>query len=127
MQGRKELQPSRIKRDEEDICRVMNVIDVIVNPFDGSHEELVHLASGVVASKDVTECYMKAWEKGDEELITYCTERLQGAQDVFAPIKKSKTKTFKSMNKVVHTKAQGKQVSLQADRNLFQRLLIIAM
>ena len=124
--SRKDLQLSRMKRDEEDVCRVVSVVDAMINPFDGSHNELVHVSSGVVASKDVTECYIKAWERGDKELVTYCEERLQGSRDVFAPIKKMKTKTFKSMNKVLHTKAHGKQVSLQADRNLFQRLLIIA-
>ena len=115
-----------MKRDEEDVCRVVSVVDAMINPFDGSHNELLHVSSGVVASKDVTECYIKAYERGDKEVVTYCKERLQGSPDIFAPIKKIKTKTFKSMNKVLHTKAQGKQVSLQADRNLFQRLLIIA-
>lgn len=46
--------------------------DVMMNPVDGSQ----NASSGVVASKDVTKCYIMAWERCDKELVTYCKEKL---------------------------------------------------
>ena len=83
-------------------------------------QKLVHIASGAVASKEVSADYINAWEKGDAVFISYCEERLQGSEDMFKPLKKEKTKTFQSMNKSTRSKVKGKQVTLMADRNLFQ-------
>lgn len=97
--GRKELQQSRIKRDEEDVCKVISVVESIINPFEDIQDQLVHIASGCVASKDVTEAYTSAWEKGDAAFITYSKDHLQGSEEMFKPLKEEKTKTFQSMNK----------------------------
>ena len=119
------LQPSQIQRDEEEICKVVTVLEAMINPFEDSHDQLVHIASGTVASKEVCADYINAREKGDAAFISNCKERLQSSEGMFKPLMKEKTKTFQSMNKSTQSKVKGKQVTLMADRNLFQRLVII--
>jgi len=84
------LQPSQIQRDEEEICKVVTVLEAMINPFEDSHDQLVHIASGAVASKEVCADYINAREKGDAAFISNCKERLQGSEDMFKPLKKER-------------------------------------
>ena len=75
--GRKDLQPSQIQRYEEDICKAVTVFEAMINPFEDSHDQIIHIASGAVASKEVSADYINAREKGDAAFISNCKERLQ--------------------------------------------------
>lgn len=124
--GRKDLQQSRVQRDEEHVCNVITVLEAMINPFEDINDQLVHIASGCVASKDVSDDYISARERGDAAFMRHCKERLHGSEDMFKTLRMEKTTTFQSMNKTTKSKVKGKEVVLKADRNLFQRLLIIA-
>ena len=124
---RKDLDKTWIKKDEEDVRSVISCIEARINPFEESNERLLHISSGVVASKEVNKDYLEARERGDASFVVFCKDRLHVSDvDMFATLKKQKLKTFSSMNKMTTSKVKGKEVTLKADRTLFQRLLIIA-
>ena len=50
---RRELDMSRITRDEQDVQNVLATITSMVNPFIGDESSLVQLSSGVVAEEAV--------------------------------------------------------------------------
>lgn len=85
-------------KSEKDVCAIVETIESMVNPFEEGYEQLLHIASGAVASSEVTSDYLEAHESGDMAFITNCKERLQGEGDMFAVLKKQKTKTFASMS-----------------------------
>ena len=63
---RKDLDATRNKQDEEDICRLVSTIESTVNPFTKGAEELVHLTSRVVAPETVAKDLSSARERGEE-------------------------------------------------------------
>eukprot|EP00057_Strongylocentrotus_purpuratus_P021683 XP_011676157.1 PREDICTED: uncharacterized protein LOC105444073 [Strongylocentrotus purpuratus] len=123
---KKDLTVSNMEKVEGDVCAVVETVEAMINPFQENNEELLHLASGVIASADVCKDYTAAYTSGDEAFKTFCEERLQGDGDLFKVLKKQKRKSFATMNKASTTKVKGKEVTIKADRNLFQRLVIIA-
>ena len=53
--NRKNLDKSRIEADEKAVLDVVKTLKLMINPFDNEHEDLVHLASGTVASSAVSD------------------------------------------------------------------------
>ncbi|CAI9724125.1 Hypothetical predicted protein [Octopus vulgaris] len=114
-----------MEKYEEDISAV-ETVETMINPFQENTEELVHIASGVIASTDVCDDYTSAYASGDDAFKAFCEERLQEEGDLFRVLKKQKKKTFTKMNKTSTTKVKSKEVTIKADCNLFQCLVVIA-
>ena len=124
---RKDLDQSRIERDEKDVEAIVSTIRSMVNPFNVEGTDLLHLSSGVVASEEVKGDLLGAEEVGISSFSSFCKERLQKESDAFfEPIKRQKLATFQSMKKKTVTKVNGKMVTLRADRKLLARLVFIA-
>lgn len=120
----KEMTQARMLKDETAVREATNVISSWGNPFEPS-SDLVSLGSGVVASQSLKEDLLNAKEKGHSELLSFVRERLQSqTKDFFATLPRLKLKTFTSVKKA--SRVQGKEVMVQADRNLFGRLLVVA-
>lgn len=64
-------------KSEKDVCAIIETVESMVNPFEEGNEQLLHIASGAVASSEVTSDYLEAHDRGDKAFITYCKERLQ--------------------------------------------------
>ena len=87
---------------------------------------MIQISSGLVATTDVQQDISSAYDRGDEVFRQLCKLRLQSHEvDLMDPIKKMKLKTFTNMAKSVKRKVRGKEVILQADRNLMARLVVI--
>uniref|UniRef100_UPI00358DF722 uncharacterized protein n=1 Tax=Myxine glutinosa TaxID=7769 RepID=UPI00358DF722 len=123
---RSDLLQSRMLRDKADVDKIIEMTNSMINPFEYDGEDLVHVTSGVVATREVQEDLNTAYERGETEFTTLCKERLQTETvDLFGSMKKLKLKTFTNMSKAVKKKIRGKDVSLKADRNLLARLVVI--
>ena len=114
------------KRDKQDVKTIVDTTNNMVNPFEYEEAELLQLTSGLVATIDVQEDVSSAYDRGDAAFVLFCKTRLQTDEvDLLAPIQNMKLKTFTSMAKSLKRKVRGKEVILQADRNLLARLVVI--
>ena len=124
-QYHKENRSSRIKRDEDDVTKITEVIEGWRNPFEAS-DELVVLSSGRVADENVKQDLLTAKEKGRLAFQTFVNERLvTNAKGFFDTFTKLKLGSFRDAQKKTSVKAGTKNIIIKADRNLFARLLVI--
>ena len=121
----KETGKSRMKRDEEDVRKVMEVVSSWTNPFQPS-EELSSLSSGCVVTETIKSDLLAAKEKGTEALTAFVEDRLlSDSAGFFDPLPKLRLGTFRDAQKKTTVSKEGRAVILQTDRNLFARLLVI--
>ena len=71
----KDTGKSRIKRDEEDVRKVMEVVSNWTNPFEPS-EELASLSFGCVVTETIKSNLLAAKEKRTEALTGFVEDRL---------------------------------------------------
>lgn len=71
----KETGKSRLKRDEEDVIKVMEVVSGWCDPFEAS-EELVSLSSGHVASQRVKQDLLTAEQQGTDALTKFVEKKI---------------------------------------------------
>ena len=121
----KETAKSRIKRDEEDVRKVIEVISNWTDPFEPS-EELTSLSSGCVVTETIKSDLLAAKGKGTEALTAFVENRLlSDSTGFFDTLPKLKLGTFRDAHKKTTVSKEGKAVILRTDRNLFARLLVI--
>ena len=121
----KETGKSRMKRDEEDVRKVMEVVSSWTNPFQPS-EELCSLSSGCVVTETIKSDLLAAKEKGTEALTAFVEDRLlSDSAGFFDPLPKLRLGTFRDAQKKTTVSKEGRAVILRTDRNLFARLLVI--
>lgn len=123
-----DLLTTRMRNDEERILALESTIASMVDPFAYEGNDLLNIASGVVAQDDVRCDLVKAWETGKAASEKFYAERLTdgGTVDLFAPIRANKLKTFSSgTGKKSVTKLKSETVTLKASGDLFRRLLLI--
>ena len=76
--SRKNLDRSRIEANEKALLDVVKTVKLMVNPFDNEHEDLVHLASGTVASSAVSDDMKTTLEKGENAAINFTKTNIVG-------------------------------------------------
>ena len=118
-----------MKADEEQVKEVIKVINEIINPFENDPEVdgLVSLSNGVTAPDDVAADLSHAFDKGNEALKQFVSNKLLMEEpDIFSTIPKMKLKTFDALNKPAsRTTSKSQVVSLKTDRDTFARLFVI--
>ena len=121
----KETGSARMKRDDEDVKKVIEVISNWRNPFEPS-EELSSISSGYVTSKSTKQDLLQAKEKGATALTAFVEERIiTNSTGIFETLPKLKLGSFRDTHKKTSVTAGDKNVMIRADRNLFARLLVI--
>jgi hypothetical protein len=125
---RKDLDKTRIKSDEDAVVEVIHTIDAFVNPFENDHTELVHLASGKVATNAVASDMTNMFERGEKAALDFMnTKVLCSKPDIYAAIKKTNLKTFSQMSTKVNSKnRKGDVVAVKNSKKLFAKMLLIA-
>ena len=74
----KDLTESRMKQDESYLESIIDIISSLPHPFgEATSTYTIHLASGVLASSEVTRDLLATEEKGDASFMQFCQERLQ--------------------------------------------------
>ena len=102
---RKDLDKTRIKSDEDAVVEVIHTIYAFVNPFENDRTELVHLASGKVATNAVASDMTNMFERGEKAALDFMnTKVLCSKPDIYAAIKKTNLKTFSQMSTKVNSK-----------------------
>ena len=120
----KETSSARIKRDEEDVKKVFEVIRNWCNPFEPS-AELLSISSGYVVSESMKQDLLLAKEKGTTALTAFIEERLvKTSTGFFQTLPKLKLGSFRDAQKKTSVAAGDRNVIIRADRNLFARLLV---
>ena len=125
---RKDLDKTRIKSDEDAVVEVIHTIYAFVNPFENDRTELVHLASGKVATNAVASDMTNMFERGEKAALDVMnTKVLCSKPDIYAAIKKTNLKTFSQMSTKVNSKnRKGDVVAVKNSKKLFAKMLLIA-
>ncbi|KAL8619632.1 hypothetical protein ACOMHN_019687 [Nucella lapillus] len=123
-----DLQKSRLQKDEELVTSVEETLANWANPFK-CNTDLMNIASGTVASKEIADDLKNAHTKGETDYATFKRERLESDEPTkkfYDSMKKASLKTFGSAAKKRKTKySDGRSVILKADRWLFGRMILM--
>lgn len=126
-----ELQPSRIRRDRDDLKKVMEHIKKSRNPFQGKDRApniLVNLHTGKAASQPVRDCLLNVPGKGRELHKNFITECQEDPSRFEKPIRKQKLLTFKDEGAKGRKKSVDRKIAeLKCTRDLMGRLVVLAM
>ena len=133
----KEAGASRMKRDQEDIDRLISSFNsgLLKNPFDIPDERdiseklsLVNIAIGVVLPEQASDRLLGATEMGKRSMEDFISTRLNTNEvNFWDPLPKLKINTFSSAAKKMEVKATNdKIITLTTDREFFGRLLVVA-
>ena len=100
---------------------------LMTDPFTHDPDELLNNATGVVLPEDVAQNLVRSTEKGRQQMNAFVGKRINSnAVGFWEPIPNMKIKTFSSTNKKIRVKSSDKLVTVNADRDLFGRLLIVS-
>lgn len=106
-EAHKETRPARLKRDEDDVRRMVDTIcnwgnHIICNwgnPFDLTNDDLVTLASGKSATEKVKIELETAFERGRKTCTEFIESRLVNmTSSIFDKLPKQNLGTFASMS-----------------------------
>ena len=123
----KDLAPSSICKDENDVSGLTNVfLETFINPF--SDSPIMSISTGIQTAENVTKDLLSAQQLGKTAMVQFIKERLAvgSSKSIFDQIKKSKLGTFKSINKIKVCKTKNKIMSLTSTRDLFSKIEIIS-
>lgn len=127
----KEAGASRIKRDENDVRKVIQTLQSkMTNPFElGETSQVIpmtNLVTGLVMPHATALRLLNSEEVGTKQMSEFIDNRLNTNKISFwDPLPHVKIQTFASLNKSVVVKsADEKLITVNADRNLFSRCFI---
>ena len=99
----------------------------MTNPFNLDSDALLNIATGVVLREDVAQTLVHSTKKGQQQMKAFVEQRINSnAVGFWEPIPNMKINTFSSTNKKIHVKSSDKLVTVNTDRDLFGRLLIVS-
>ena len=120
----KEIGSARMKKDEKDVKKVVEVLRNWRNPF-GQSEELTSLSSGYVASESMKRDLLMTKEKGTTALTSFVERLATSLTGFFERLPKLKLGSFRDACKKLSLTVGDKNVVIRSDRNLFACLLVI--
>ena len=122
-----DLNPSRMKKDEVDVKRILEIISTtFIDPL--SPQPLLSISNGVLATDKVSNDMLSAKVIGKAAMDEFIRNHLSDKKiNCFLdPIKKKNLGTFTSMNKVKKCKVNSKIVPLQSTKDLFAKIALVA-
>ena len=123
----KESGKNALRQSEQSVQCVLSALQSWQDPF-GHSSELFNIASGAVASADITDDCLDALQIGESALQICMADCLgeESALDFHDKLPKLQLKTFHSLLKLSSAQVDNVKVVLKADRSLFAHMLIIA-
>ena len=80
--------------------KLFHTINTFVNPFQNDHTELVHLASGKVATNAVALDMTNMFKRGEKAALDFMNTNILCTKcDIYAAIRKTNLKTFSNEHK----------------------------
>ena len=123
----KELKPYRIKKDNEDLQKIIEGIKSTMNPFTQyPNENLYCLATGKKADEEIKDDLLNCVKKGQAWCDDFTNGCFQDPSRFQKPIPRKKVKNF--VTTAIKSKVGSKDVKikeLQGTRDLFARLLYL--
>eukprot|EP00058_Branchiostoma_floridae_P019404 XP_002604894.1 hypothetical protein BRAFLDRAFT_77273 [Branchiostoma floridae] len=124
-----DLQSTRIRRDEADVSSLVDLLNNWINPMSPEEPDLVSVSTGSVAPPDIARDISDAHQMGEDAYLSFRKNRLE--QDpptakFHDKLTKLKLKTFSNISTKTSAKGKTKEVILQADRNLFRHIILVA-
>ncbi len=125
-EGHKEGGASRVRKDEQAVRDVIDVINNMRNPFLPS-DELVSISTGVQATEETKKDLLSGYKEGKQRAETFIKDRiLSNKVPFFDPITKLKLNTFTTQITEKKVKVGDKELTIRADRSFFCKLVFIA-
>jgi len=123
----KEAGKSRMKRDETDVCCLIDQFTRF-HVFDQKGSELICISTKDVAPSDIASDLLDADINGKDVLRSFIQERLSNdaKRSLYDPVSKNNSKTFAKMYTNKPVLKEKKQKSVKADRDIFRRLVVAA-
>ena len=120
------LQPSRIKRDLNDVQSVMDLLKyTFINPAEES--SLISLSGGIIPTEAIRRDLENAYYKGKSAMDTFIDLRLVNmSKSIYEPLKKLRLGTFTNINKKVKVKVKGREVQFSSQSEIFGKTALIA-
>ena len=131
----KESSLARIRRDEEDVLKLMEMFDsgLLSNPFTRLSEDnevmpLINFATGAVMPRPAAEKLIHAEDLGKKQMDEFIAKRMETSVVSFwDTLPNLKIPLFGTLTKTRKQKVgDDKIISVSADRDLFSRLIIAA-
>lgn len=96
----KDLSPSRIAKDEENIASIISVLqETFVDPF--GEQPFLSISRGIVLEELAAQDMLSAKELGSQAMVRFINDRfsVDHPSSIFDPIKKQKLNTFDNLEK----------------------------
>ena len=124
----REMHRSRIKRDNRDFQSIIRFMENCINPFETDTADLVNISTARKASEE-TSHFLLNWMSIGEKMRDHFIENCSNDPESFdKPIPRQKLHTFASQGvRVQKKRADGKLKELRMERDLFGRILVIAL
>lgn len=127
----RELEHSRWKKDREAAESIMSKIKQYINPFDSSinKKNLFNIATGRSVSDNVSKFLLEANDIGENRKIAFISECNIDCKRFESPIPRIKISNFSSecIKKSIKSSDGNKQTIIRMERNIFGRLLALAL
>lgn len=122
-----EISGRKAKRITENATKLTKVFTDHCHPFSEKCEHLYNLLTGATVSEEVANDITSRDSIGQEAFKSFVGERLtNGNACVWDKLSKCKIRTFKTLNITSNLRVQDKLIKVQEDRQLLQRLVVIA-
>ena len=123
----KENYPSRIRKDTKQLNDLLSYIKKCRNPFSGSDDELINIATGKAASKEVASFLLNITNIGNNEYEKFVLSVINDPSAFEKPIKKQVINNFASMGEKVRRVRNNQVEVLKMERNYLSTLLVTAL
>lgn len=126
-----ELQAHRIKKDRIALEIMKDSIKKNINLFDGKldNDNLFHLVTGRAASEETASFRLNVNELGEQEKMKFIEDCNNNPERFKKPIKRITITNFayEYLKKTLKNRQGDKQVLLKTERDIFGRLLTVAL
>ena len=122
-----DLGPARITKDQQAVHEILDIMTHrFIDPI--SEQPLLSISTGILANDQVTKDMLSAKSLGEAAMKDFTSNRLEKDREksFYDPIKLMKLGTFATMSKIKECKIKSKVIPLQATKDLFAKISLIA-
>ena len=118
---------TRISKDQEAVHEILSIMTHrFIDPI--SEQPLLSISTGILANEKVTNDILSAKDLGKVAMKRFISDRLGKEREkcFYDPIKLMKLGTFATMNKTKLCKVKSRVIPIQATKDLFAKISLIA-
>ena len=94
--------------------------------FEKEHDDIYNIVTKSVLPTTAKNEILSHFDIGQELYSNFLKERIHGEMPIWSPLKKLNIGSFKSIEKRLTTKLEGKVIEMREDKSLLRRLLIVS-